>query len=74
MVQPENQDLCPVCGADLPKDPPDVTLPTNFTLGMTPLADPGVRRVEFCCDRHRRDWLDTYYGMWPETDDPDASK
>jgi hypothetical protein len=74
MVKLENPDSCPVCEAALPEDPPDVTLPTSFAPRMTPLAGPGVRRVAFCSERHRRDWLDAYRGMFPETDDPDADE
>lgn len=75
MVQLENPEACPICGADLPEDPPDVTVPTNVAPRMTPLAGPGVRRLGFCSERHRRDWLDSYRGMWPEGDaEPDAGE
>jgi hypothetical protein len=33
---------------------------------MTPLADPGIRKIAFCSDRHRQDWLDAKRGEWPE--------
>jgi hypothetical protein len=69
MAPLENPDGCLVCDGDLPEDPPDVTIPTGFTFGMTPLADPGVRRIAFCSERHRRDWLDAYRGTWPDRDD-----
>jgi hypothetical protein len=75
MAPLENPDSCPVCGADLPEDPPDVTMPTSFAPRMTPMAGSGVRRIAFCCERHRRDWLDAYSGMWPQVDtDSDADE
>jgi hypothetical protein len=73
MPRPEGPDSCPVCGGDLPDDPPGVTVPTGFAVRMTPLAQPGVRRVEFCSERHRRDWADGYRGHWPEDGDGDGT-
>jgi hypothetical protein len=73
MAKLENPDSCAICEAELPENPPNVTIPTSFAPRMTPLAGPGVRRVAFCSERHRRDWLDAYRGMFPETNaDPDA--
>lgn len=67
MARLDPPDSCAVCGADLPEDPPDVTLPTGVAPRMTPLAKPGIRRVAFCCARHRRDWLDSHRGTWPDS-------
>jgi hypothetical protein len=69
MTRRDDDDACAVCGDELPEDPPDVMLPTRFAPRMTPLAGPGIRRVEFCSERHRRDWLDARRGEWPDTDD-----
>ncbi len=66
MVRIANPDSCAICGTDLPDDPKCVTLPTRFTLAMTPLAEPGVQKVAFCSERHRQDWLDANRGEWPE--------
>ena len=33
---------------------------------MTPLAEPGVRKVAFCSERHQQDWFDAQRGEWPE--------
>jgi len=69
MARQADQEVCAICGETLPEDPPDVTIPTGFGVKMTPLASPGVRRIEFCSERHRRDWLDAYRGTWPDDDD-----
>lgn len=75
MARQEAPDSCPICGGELPEDPPDVTIPTGFAVRMTPLAQPGVRRVEFCSERHRRDWIDGYRGEWPDGEvDPDGDE
>jgi hypothetical protein len=66
MVRIENPDSCAICGNDPSEDPPCVTLPPTFTPAMTPLADPGVRKIAFCSERHRQDWLDANRGTWPE--------
>lgn len=66
MVRIENPDSCAVCENDLPDDPPCVTLPGPFTPAVTPLAEPGIRKIAFCSDRHRQDWLDAERGEWPD--------
>jgi len=62
----ENPDSCAICGNDLPDDPKCVTLPGPFTVAMTPLAKPGIRKIAFCSERHRQDWFDAENGEWPE--------
>ncbi|SDG13779.1 hypothetical protein [Halorientalis regularis] len=66
MVRIENPDSCAICGNELPDDPTCVTLPGSFTPAMTPLTEPGIRKIAFCSDRHRQDWLDAKRGEWPE--------
>lgn len=66
MTRLENPDGCAICGEELPEDPPDVTLPARFAVRMTPQSGPGIRRIGFCSERHRRDWLDGYRGEWPD--------
>lgn len=74
MTRQGDRDSCTVCGERLPDDPPDDTIPTGFAVRMTPLADPGVRKIKFCSERHRRDWIDAQRGEWPEDADPDTGK
>jgi len=66
MVRTENPDSCAICGNEPPEDPPCVTHPTSFTPAVTPLAEPGVRKIAFCSERHRQDWIDANRGTWPE--------
>lgn len=66
MAPLENPDACPICGDPLPEEPPDVTLPARFGPRLTPVAGPAIRRIGFCSERHRRDWLDSYRGEWPD--------
>lgn len=66
MTKVENPDGCLICGEELPEDPPDVLLPARFAPRLTPGAGPGIRRIVFCSERHRRDWLDAYRGEWPD--------
>lgn len=65
-------DACVVCGADLPEDPPTVTVPSPVGARLSPLASPGIRKLAFCSRRHRRDWEDARRGDWSEgeTGDP----
>lgn len=66
MVHIDNPDSCAVCGNELPDEPKCVTLPGPFTFAMTPLTKPGIRKIAFCSERHRQDWLDAQQGEWPE--------
>lgn len=59
-------DACVVCGADLPEDPPTVTVPSPVGARLSPLSAPGVRKLAFCSERHRRDWEDARRGDWSE--------
>jgi hypothetical protein len=72
MASQEHHDSCAVCGEKLPDDPPEVTIPTGFAVRMTPLANPGVQRIRFCSERHRRDWVDAQRGEWPDDEGSDA--
>lgn len=66
-------DACVVCGADLPEDPPTVTVPSPVDARLSPLSSPGIRKLAFCSRRHRRDWEDARRGDWSEREPEDAS-
>lgn len=63
-------EVCAVCGNELPDDPPSVTVPGRPALRLTPLASPGVVEVPFCGERHKRDWIDSHRGRWPNGEEP----
>jgi hypothetical protein len=60
-------DACVVCGRDLPPDPPTETVPEPVGARLSPLAAPGVRKLAFCSERHRRDWVAGRRGDWSDT-------
>jgi hypothetical protein len=75
MAEEPITDACVVCGADLPEDPPTVTVPSPVGARLSPLSSPGIRKLAFCSRRHRRDWQDARRGDWsgPETEDPSTA-
>lgn len=67
MAEEPITDACVVCGGDLPPDPPMETVPEPVGARLSPLSAPGVRKLAFCSERHRRDWVDGQRGDWPVT-------
>lgn len=63
MTKVQNPDHCLVCERPLSDDYVDVKVPTSFNVASTVLAGPGVVELRFCCERHRRDWADSRYGL-----------
>lgn len=68
MADDPQTDVCVVCGGDLPDDPPTFIVPSDFALRMSPMASPGITKLAFCSERHKRDWKDANRGEFPESD------
>lgn len=64
MAEEPITDTCVVCGEVVSEDPPTVTVPSPVSVRLSPLASPGVRKLAFCSQRHRRDWEDARRGDW----------